>query len=172
MLNIHRYLLLLEAFFFFPIREHFWQMMIWEIDWPQCSPREIERYTCCSPREIVRTIHNYLSLKGHEADAAVKPEVFIASTHLFMPFEAEIFMDGYIIRTYLSQFRCLFWNDKYCYVASFKMLNIYGYLQLGLLSFFLFIHDHLWQMMIWKIDWPQCSPRYTCSCWNSCLLHK
>ena len=43
----------------------------------------------------MRTIHNYLSLKWHEIDAAVKPEVFMASTHLFMPFEAEVFIDGY-----------------------------------------------------------------------------
>ena len=41
----------------------------------------------------MRTKHNYLSLKWHETDAAVKPEVFMASTHLFMPFEAEDFMD-------------------------------------------------------------------------------
>ena len=66
---------------------------IWEIDWPQWSPRDFERYTCCSPREIVRIIHNYLSLKGHETNAAVKPEVFMESTHLYMPFEAEVFMD-------------------------------------------------------------------------------
>jgi len=43
----------------------------------------------------VRTKHNYLSLKWHETDAAVKPDVFMASTHLFMPFEAKIFMDGH-----------------------------------------------------------------------------
>ena len=43
----------------------------------------------------MRTIHNYLSLKWHEIDAAVKPEVFMASTHLFIPFEAEVFMDGH-----------------------------------------------------------------------------
>ena len=43
----------------------------------------------------MRTKHNYLSLKRHETDAAVKPEVFMASTHLFMPFEAKIFMDGH-----------------------------------------------------------------------------
>ena len=43
----------------------------------------------------MRTKHNYLSLKWHETDAAVKPEVFMASTHLFMPFEAKIFMDGH-----------------------------------------------------------------------------
>jgi len=79
-------------------------MMIWEIDSPQCSPRETERYTCCSPREIVRTIYNCLSLKGHETDAAVEAEVFMASTYLFMPFEVEVFMDGYIIQTYLFQF--------------------------------------------------------------------
>ena len=109
---------------FFSILEHFWQMMIWEIDWPQCSPREIERYTCCSSREIMRTIHNYLSLKWHEIDAAVKPEVFMASTHLFIPYEAEIFMNGYIIQTYLSQFWCLFWNAKYCSDAFSETLNI------------------------------------------------
>ena len=52
-------------------------------------------------RQIVRIIHKYLSLKGHETDAAVKPEVFIASTHLLLPSEDEVFMDGYIIQTYL-----------------------------------------------------------------------
>ena len=43
----------------------------------------------------MRTKHNYLSLKQHETDAAVKPEVFMASTHLFIPFEAKVFMDGH-----------------------------------------------------------------------------
>jgi hypothetical protein len=52
----------------------------------------------------VRTIHKYFSLERYETDAAVRPEVFMESTHLFMPFDAEGFMDGYIIQTYLSQF--------------------------------------------------------------------
>jgi hypothetical protein len=43
----------------------------------------------------LRTIHKYLSLKRHETDAAVKHEVFMTSTHMFMPFEAEVFMDGH-----------------------------------------------------------------------------
>ena len=52
----------------------------------------------------LRTIHKYLSLEWHEAHAAVKPEVFMASTHVLMPFEAAVFMDGYIVQTYLYQF--------------------------------------------------------------------
>ena len=123
------------------IVEYFWQMMIWEIDWPECSPREIEWYTCCSSREIMRTIHNYLSLKWHEIDAVVKPEVFMASTHLFMPFEADVFMDGYIIPTYLSQFWCLFWNAKYCSDVFLETLNI---VHLVVVFDVTFVYEPLW----------------------------
>ena len=109
----------------------------------------------------MRTKHNYLSLKQHETDAAVKPEVFMASTHVLMPFGAEVFVDGYIIQTYLSQFWCLFWNAKYCSDAYFEMLifmdTCYHVYTWGLL--FLFVREHFWQMMIWEINWPQCSPR-------------
>ena len=47
----------------------------------------------------MRTKHNYLSLKQHETDAAVKPEVFMSSTHQFMTFEVEGFMDRLMSHT-------------------------------------------------------------------------
>ena len=102
----------------------------------------------------MRTIRKYLSRERHETDVVVKPEVFMTSTHLFMPYEAEIFMNGYIIQTYLSQFWCLFWNAKYCSDAFSETLNIVLMLLLKCQIFMdTWCHIYTWGLLFFVHWW-------------------
>ena len=116
----HIYTWVLLSFFLF-IVEHFWQMMIWEIDWPQCSRRNIfERYTCKLLWEqyINTSVSN--SIK-HMPQSSLR---CLWQIRMWLCLSRLRFF-GWLYNPNISLPVLMpFWNAKYCYDTFLEMLNI------------------------------------------------